>query len=428
MLSKPPLTRYEGASRKIKRNANAAYRPAQQPAYGVGVTPPLPVARLVFLWLAGMALRITVLAVPPIIPLLHADLDLSETAIGLLSSVPSFLFALAAIAGSGFTSRFGAMSTLVAGLFLTALAGAARGASPDALALFAATIVMAGSVAVMQPALAQLVRSWFPERVGFATALYTNGLLVGETLTVGLTIPLVLPAIGGSWRWDFVVWSLPVVATGLFACLIPGTRAERTAAGASPAAAHRWWPDWSVLRSWKFGVMLGSVNSIYFATNAFLPDFLTAGGHPELISAALTAENFAQVPTSFLMLAITGRLVRRPSAYVTLGALTLVGVLVMSFMSGLWVVAGAALVGGITAMTLVLAFALPPLLSAPADVSRASAAMMTVGYGCAMATPAIGGYLWDLTGMPVAAFLPVLLWPFATMLLPLSMDFRAPPG
>ena len=48
---------------------------------------------MVLLWLCGMCLRLTVLAIPPVVPLLHADLNLSETGIGWLSSLPPMLFA-----------------------------------------------------------------------------------------------------------------------------------------------------------------------------------------------------------------------------------------------------------------------------------------------------------------------------------------------
>ncbi|MFI4988965.1 MAG: hypothetical protein ACHQF3_16180, partial [Alphaproteobacteria bacterium] len=52
-----------------------------------------PLTALLLLWLSGAGLRITLLAVPPVIPLLHADLKLTESGIGALSGLPSFLFA-----------------------------------------------------------------------------------------------------------------------------------------------------------------------------------------------------------------------------------------------------------------------------------------------------------------------------------------------
>src|SRR6516164_10384960 len=73
---------------------------------------------LLLLWLAGVCLRITVLTLPPVIPLLHADLHLSETDIGWLSSLTPMLFAVAAIPGAVLITRFGIVPALVIGLFV----------------------------------------------------------------------------------------------------------------------------------------------------------------------------------------------------------------------------------------------------------------------------------------------------------------------
>ena len=60
---------------------------------------------LTLLWLAGAGLRLTVLAVPPMLPLIHDDLHLSETQVGILTGLPSLLFALAAVPGSMLIAR-----------------------------------------------------------------------------------------------------------------------------------------------------------------------------------------------------------------------------------------------------------------------------------------------------------------------------------
>ena len=46
---------------------------------------------LLLLWLAGNALRLTILAVPPVISLIHLDLSLSRTQVGILSGIPMIL-------------------------------------------------------------------------------------------------------------------------------------------------------------------------------------------------------------------------------------------------------------------------------------------------------------------------------------------------
>src|SRR5215467_9955467 len=92
-------------------------------------------ATLGLLWLAGAALRLTILVVSPLLPLIHRDLGLIETAIGTLGSLPSLLFACAAIPGALLIARVGARQTLVAGLFVAAAGCALRGAASDIMAL-----------------------------------------------------------------------------------------------------------------------------------------------------------------------------------------------------------------------------------------------------------------------------------------------------
>jgi MFS family permease len=65
------------------------------------------VLRLIVLWLAGTNLRLTVLAVPPVLPLIHRQFDLSEQAVGALSGLPVLLLGLAAIPGSLLIARLG---------------------------------------------------------------------------------------------------------------------------------------------------------------------------------------------------------------------------------------------------------------------------------------------------------------------------------
>ena len=365
-----------------------------------------PLFLFVLLWLVGACLRLTVLAVPPLMPLLHADLHLSETGVGWLSSLPPMLFAIAAVPGALLIARFGMVPALLVGLLLNAIASAARGAVADAAFLYASTIAMGAGVSIVQTVMPPLVRSWFPRRIGLATSIYTNGLLVGEVLPVGLTIPFVLPLLYGSWRLDFVVWSLPVLITAGLVVLC----AFRGAPGnASFTPNRRWWPDWRDPLIWRLGLILGSVNATYFVTNAFLPDYVTAAGRPDLVSAALTALNLGQLPASFLMLPLAERLVTRPWAYVVTGSLSFFSVAAMMLMKGDWIVLWAGMLGFVGTPTLIMVLALPSILSAADDVHRTTAGMFTISYSCAMALSVFVGWLWDFTRLPVVAFAPIAL-------------------
>lgn len=358
---------------------------------------------LLLLWLAGNALRLTILAVPPVIPLIHDDLHMSATQVGILTGLPSLLLALAAVPGSLLIARTGLLAALTVGLLLTAAGGALRGATNDVLWLYAMTIVMGAGVAIMQVAMPPAVRAWVPQqRIAFATAVYTNGLLIGEILPVALMLPLVLP-LTGTWQWGFAFWSAPVAIIAVLVLLFAPRRGPTNAANTS----RRWWPDWNDPLIWRLGILLGTVNAIYFGTNAFIPDFLTRHGQGEWVSATLTALNLGQLPGSFILLAFANRLQLRVWPFVAAGLLCLIGTAVIVFGTGYLMVTGAALLGFAVAFILILALALPPLLSAPNDVHRLTAAMFTISYTFAVIVPVISGAAWDLTGIPAMAFAPI---------------------
>jgi len=359
------------------------------------------------LWLAGTGLRLTILAVPPIVPIIAQDLQLPATGVGLLVSSPVVLFSLAAIPGSLLIARLGAFPTVVAGLLVVAIGGALRGLAPTALPLYIATMIMGAGVAVMQPAMPSLVRQWLPRRVGFGTAVYTNGLLAGEVLPVLLTIPFVMPLVGADWRMALVIWSIPVAATAL----LVGVFGQRTTVTASegPQVPRRWWPDWKDPLIWQLAALMGSINSMYFAANAFLPGYLESVGRPDLTSSALTALNFGQIPASFALLAVASRLERQSWPFIAIGLASVVCLGGMVFTSGEWIVLWTGLYGLIGAGALILALTLPPLLCPPEDVARTAAAMFTVSYTAAVVISTVSGAVWDLTGIPALAFGPIAL-------------------
>ena len=375
------------------------------------------------LWLAGVALRMTVLALPPVIALIQSDLSLTGTQVGILSGLPTLLFGAAALMGSLLIARFGAVPTLASGVLIAGIGSGLRGAALDVAVLYGATVVMSAGIAVVQPALPPLVQRWFPNREGFATAVYTNGLLVGETVPVMLTIPFVLPLVDGSWRWSFVIWGIPLVLIAL-ATVAFAPRSDKNGAAAPAATNARWWPDWHNKLIWQSGMLLAGVNSIYFCCNAFLPGHLTSAGRPDLISAALTALNFGQLPSSFLLLATVHRFERRAWPFMACGVLMLACVVGIAATANAWTVFFAGCLGFLGATVFTLGFALPAILGDPSDVARISAGMFTVSYCTAVVVSVVSGAAWDIGGSPRFAFLPVATVALLLVFVPLTIPFR----
>ena len=60
------------------------------------------------------------------------------------------------------------------------------------------------------------------------------------------------------------------------------------------------------------------------------------------------------------------------------------------------------------AVTFVVTFGLPAILSPPDDVHRMAGGMFTISYTIAVIIPVICGACWDLTGLPWTAFMPMV--------------------
>jgi MFS transporter, CP family, cyanate transporter len=378
------------------------------------------------LWLAGVAMRMTILAMPPVIPLVHSELHMTETQVGLLIGLPLALFAIAAIPGSLLIARVGTRTAAVLGMVIAAFAGAARSAAIDVWTLYAAAIATGFGVAIMQPGMPTLVREWLPNRIALGTIAYTSGMLMGTLFATSLTIPFVLPLVGGSWRLDLLAWAVPALLIApVFFILSPKGDDQSTLGNKFGAL---WWPNFKDPLVWLLGLTFGSNNSPFFGTNAFLGDFLASQGKADLLGAALGWLNGAQIIAPIILLLLANRLQGRAWPFLLFGPVLLAAFLGLIFgHSGPVILVCAALVGFTTAMTLTATLALPPLLSLPADLARISAGMFTISYTTAIIIPTISGALWDATGRPWTAFVPLCVCALALTVLG-TVATRYPPA
>jgi CP family cyanate transporter-like MFS transporter len=355
---------------------------------------------LLLLWLGGIDLRLTMLAVPPLIPLIHRELHLDEKAVGALVSLPVLLLAIAAVPGSLLIAKLGVRRALMLGLGFVAVFGAVRGLGPSTPVLFTTTFLMGVGVAVSQPAFPSLVRDWFPRRIAIATAAYSNGILIGETLPNALTTPVgALPLAHGDWRWALALWSIVVVFSGIaIAVVAPGRRAAL-------AARSRWWPSWREGQAVRIGLIMGMASTVYFGTNAYVPDFLDQTGRHQLITPTLAVLNGAQLLTAPAV-AIWARVLTGRVGFVGSAALMAVGQIGILLTPGGGVILWAFVIGFAAALSFIVTLSFPPRVAAPGDVHRMSAAIFTIQYGCAFVLPLLAGALWDATGTAALAFVP----------------------
>jgi CP family cyanate transporter-like MFS transporter len=387
------------------------------------------VLALALIGFVGINLRSVLLATPPILPQAQHDLGLSYTAVGLLTSLPTLVMGGLALPAGLVAGRVGAPRAVTLGLLLLAVGALVRGVWVAALPLYLFTFVVGLGVTLAQTAIPVLIRQWFPTRIGFVSALYTDGLVLGEALGAALTASVLLAVLGArAWSATFVLWSLPVfLALVLWLWLAPPAAAtvpHQPSVAPEQAASSKPRARPARVSAWRLGGLLGGASLIFFAMNTWIPSYNKALGIASATPLTLAVLNAIQLPVGLALTGFAQRLAGRRWPLVLAGVVcvfAIVGMLATpSALQPVWV----ALVGVGTCGVFVLAIALPPLLATREEVARLTGATLSLSYTTAFIGPFIGGALWDLFGIPQLAFAPVVVAGVAMIVLAVSLPSR----
>lgn len=349
----------------------------------------------VLLWLAGVYLRIPILVAPPLAPAISGELGLSQALTGALTTLPILMLAVGSMPGSLAIARLGPRNTLALAMVIMVVGSAGRGLSPDILTLMLTSAVMGLGVSMMQPSLPALLPRWLePRHLAIGSAIYMNGMLMGEFIGAGITLPLLMPLMDNSWRATLLVWSLPalLVAAALF---LPRRDFLRRRDGDRPIRKPAWLPDWKNPLTLRIGLLLGLSGSLFFGFNAYMGNLLEQQGNFELLADALFWYNLAQLAASLVMLAMAKRWVGLKHPIIITASISLAGAVGALLLSGWWGIASATLMSLTAGMLLIMLVALPPMLVPSSETGRLSAGNFLVGYTVAFSIPMIGGLLAD---------------------------------
>jgi CP family cyanate transporter-like MFS transporter len=372
---------------------------------------------LALILLVGINLRTVLLGVPPILPLISHDLHLSYTETGLITSLPTLIMGAASLPAGILIGRLGGRLMVAFGLLLLAVGAFLRAFWPAALPLYFFTALLSLGSTFSQTAVPSLIRQWFSTRIGFATALYTDGLVTGETLGAVLTLPLLGWLGRDAWAGSFIFWGIPVVITlVLWLWLAPLASPATTNRTAKPDkdALGKAAPAPTVhkparINSWALGLLLGGAQLIYFGLNTWTSSYNLEIHASSLTPLTLGALNAAQLPTSLIATMFADKLVGRRLPFIINSAICLIALVgwvwTPIFLQPVW----AAALGGATILMYTLGLALPALLVRQEEVARLTGTMLSVGYIFSFFGPFIGGWFHDITHISAIVFLPMAI-------------------
>ena len=390
----------------------------------------------------GFNLRSVILAVPGVLPLIQHDLALSYAATGLLTALPVLVLAVGAWPSGFLVERFGGRACVSIGLALLGAGTLLRAFLPTAAPLFLFTLLLSLGIALSQTAVPVLARQWFPKRIGLVAALFSDGLILGEAVAAGFTVPIMVQFLGrDAWTSTFVFWGLPVIGLlVLWLWLAPNPKGQATMLIQPPdalAAAILDRPDdrkdrpsissaqRTRVSALHLGIMIGCGSLIYFGMNGWIASYNQAMHHMNLTPLALATLNVAQLPVSLGVTLLAQQLAGRRSPFIVAGVICAVAIAGWIFTPAALEPFWAALLGGSSALVFTLGLALPPLLASQDEVARLTGTSFSLTYGVAFVGPFIGGELWDLFHLPAVAFVPVAIASVTLILLGSVLPSRA---
>lgn len=379
---------------------------AQNPPYG----------KLAILWLAGWTLRVPILATPPLATRMAESFRLGDPGVGALTMLPIIAVAFGAVPAAWIVYRLGVRAAIAGGIAVMVLASMARGQAPSATFLFTTSFVMGLGVALFQTALPLATRVWTPTHVALGSAVYLNGMMLGELSAAGLTLPLVLPLAGDDWRLALVIWAVPVSLIAVLVMLAP----LPTERGGAPlnqppgTAAGGSLPRWDDGRVWQLGLLLGGSVVAFFVVNAYAGTLLQARNETEALKGLLFSYNAMPLMASFLIL-------KAPHWIGSRGPIAVFALLAAGGMGGFivlesWASWISALVVGFAATAqLILLTSLPPYIATGAAVTRLSAGMTLIGFTTAFLLTWLGGWVAEAVGSTGSALLPAFGFMIVTL-------------
>ncbi|MCP2259115.1 MFS transporter, CP family, cyanate transporter [Streptoalloteichus tenebrarius] len=352
-----------------------------------------PALVVVAILLTAASLRPLLTAVGPLTTDIQHATGLPGSVVGLLTTIPLAVFALASSQVNRLARRHGIEAVLVGGMLVLTAGGLLRWL-PGAVPLFAGTTLLAFGLVVGNVLLPGIVRRDFPHRVGAMTSLYTTVMSVGAGVAAGAAVPLAHDA-GLGWRGTLNVWV--VVAVLALVAWLPLMR-ERHVPDASAAARPR--RLWTSPLAWQVTVFFGLHSMLFYVCSAWLPSMLGARGLSPATAGTLGAAYMIAGAVASLVVPVVAN--RRPDQRMVV-AVIVAGELVGAL--GVLVAGGPLLVASVTLLGLAggAGFALSFLLFAVRAGDGQTAAQLSgmaqgVGYALSATGPLLFGLLHDALG------------------------------
>ncbi|WP_241075427.1 MFS transporter [Achromobacter insuavis] len=353
-----------------------------------------PILLIVGILFIAMALRAPVTGVPPLTGLIREQLGLSNTAAGMLITLPLLAFAVGSLVSAGLARRYGLERTLFVALLLIG-GGIVLRSQGQAWELYAGTVIIGAGIAVGNVLLPSLLKRDFPQRLAGLTSAYVLTMSIAAGAASALAVPLASLA-GGGWRFSLMcMLAIPLAGVLLW---LPQL-ADHTPPTSSTAHAPHGGRLWHSALAWQVTLYLGINSFVFYVSVSWLPAILRDAGYSaERAGSLLGMLQLMSIGPALFLGPLVRRMKDQRAVAFSVAVASLVGFVGLVVAPGwgtLWIV----LIGLGTGGGIILGLMFVGLRASHAQQAAALSGMaQCIGYLFAASGPALVGALHDRLG------------------------------
>ena len=337
-------------------------------------------------------LRPAAVSVGPVLAEVTAELGMSSSAAGLLTTLPVLAFATFGMLAPGIAARVGVHRVTLLSLLAVVVGLGLRARADSSAAFLSLSLVALAGMAAANVLLPSLVKLHFPRRIGLLTSIYTTSLALGLTLSSVLTVPISNAA--GTWRAGLATWALTALVAAVPWVLL--VRHDQTLVRSRPTLTLA-----QVARTrlgWAMALFFGLQSmQAYAIFGWFAQVYRDAGFTATTAGLLLGVITAVSIPLSFWLPTLTAKLENPAPLIVGLVLLYPIGYLglILAPVEGAWL--WAVVIGAATSVFPVALTLIGLRSRTSAGTAALSGFTQGVGYLVAAIGPFSVGLLHDLT-------------------------------
>lgn len=349
------------------------------------------------IFFVALNMRPAVTGIGPLFNVLMTSLQVSNTSMSFLTSIPVFCMGLFAPIAVPFQRKLGTKLAIVLLIVILIFANGLRFFEESYLLLVVTSFAAGLAIAMIGPILNAFIKKKFPQRFTIVIGIYSFGIGVGATLSAALTVSF-YQYFDNQWTVALGIWALlAIIALILWSWAIPK---EQVAEGEELAKNEPARNPWVTGRAWSILLYFGLQTSLFFSMMSWLTPLLQDKGMTlKEASMMLTFMSIVQMIGNIAVPMLMEKWTNRLAWAVVLGCLGLIGFTLLWLLSGIYLWLAVFIIG------IVLSGLFPIGLLLPLDEARNdqeanswSSMVFSGGFMLSAIIPVLIGVCYDMTG------------------------------